>query len=554
MAAMRLWNRHSLSELAREDYDLAIVGGGINGAGIARDAAQRGLRVILLEKNDFAFGTSSRSTKLAHGGLRYLETFEFALVHESLRERGILLKTLAPHLVKPMPFLVPFYRGDRWPAWYVKAGLWLYDLLAIGSGIVWHRSWSRDKTLGLEPTLNPEGLKGSAEYWDSQMNDARLVLENILDAERLGARCQNYARVVSAHALRLGEVRLRVRDEIEEGEAEIRASLLINAAGPWVDQLLRLLGRPAPPLVKVTKGIHLISRPLTQGHALFLPVQGEKRIFFVIPWTYNGKAASLIGTTDTDFRGDLDHLRAEADDAAYLLQQVKRYFPQESFRPGEIFSSYAGLRPLRAPGAAAEGNSGISRESAIVEDEGILSLSGGKFTTFRSMSERTVDRAMELLAKAHPRGALSSRASQTASRPLPGAPKSDAERKYLLNAKGLAARSGLEEATLHYLLSLYGTATAEVLALCEEEPLWKEALAPGSPAILAQVVMAVRFEKAQHLTDFYLRRTFLGLELEPNHRGVDRVAALMGRELRWTKEEEGEELEQLRRVISGEYR
>lgn len=554
MVGMNLVNRHSLADLGRDHYDLLVCGGGINGAGIAREAALRGLKVLLVEKGDFGSGTSSRSTKLAHGGLRYLENREFGLVRESLRERGTLMKVLAPHLVKPMPFLLPFYQGDRFPAWYVKAGLWTYDALAIGSGIGMHRSFGRSETLAMEPSLGPQGLKGSSVYYDCQMNDARLVLENILDAERLGARCQNYCSLVSTHALRLGEVRARIRDEIEEREAEVSASLLINAAGPWVDEVMGRLKRSSAPLVKPTKGVHLVTRPLTQSHAMFLPARADKRIFFVIPWHYNGRAASLVGTTDTDFRGDMNHVRAEAEDTAYLIQELKRVFPQERLGPADLWGTYAGLRPLTAPGAGGGSNSSISRESSLFEDDGLISLTGGKFTTYRAICESLVARAAELLAIAHPRGSNPLPPSLSALKPLPGAPKNAHERELLADARGLAGRYGVDEASAALLISLYGVAALAVLELTREEPEWKAPLAPGSPAILAQAVYAARHEKAQRLADFYLRRTFLGLELAPDHKGVDRVASLMGNELRWSRDAEVEELDYLKRVVAGEYR
>jgi glycerol-3-phosphate dehydrogenase len=555
MVPMKLGNRHRIEDLGREVYDLLICGGGINGAGIAREAALRGFKVLLLEKADFASGSSSRSTKLAHGGLRYLETREFSLVRESLHERGILFKTLAPHLVKPMPFLLPFYQGDRWPSWYLKAGLWLYDALALGSEIGVHQSLSRTKTLELEAGLNAEGLKGSALYWDCQMNDARLVLENIQDAERLGAHCQNYMSLVSAHALRLGDVRARVRDELLGQEAEVRASLLINAAGPWVDELLGRLGRAAAPVVKPTKGVHLITKPLTKSHAMFLPARADKRIFFVIPWQFNGHAASLVGTTDTDFRGDMNHVRAEAEDSDYLLRELKRVFPQERFAPADLWASYAGLRPLNISQQAGASNSSISRESAVLETEAVITVTGGKFTTYRAMGQRVVDRALALVNRlGGDAAARPSRTSQSASQVLPGAPKNDRDRDFLANPKSIAAQYSLEETTVVYLISLYGMSVQTLLDLTLEEPQWKQGLAPGSPAILAQVVFAVRYEKVQRLVDFYLRRTFLGLELAPDHKGVDKVAATMGNELKWSRMTEVEELENLKRVVAGEYR
>jgi glycerol-3-phosphate dehydrogenase len=546
---MNRTQRHNLDELAATTYDLLIVGGGINGAGIAREAAMRGLKVVLIEKNDFAFGTSSRSTKLAHGGLRYLETREFSLVRESLRERGILMNTLAPHLVKPMPFWVPFHESDQRPAWMVKVGLWIYDVLAFGSSIQRHRSFSKSEALRLEPSLAAEGFKGAAQYWDCQMNDARLVLENILDAERFGARCLNYTGLLSCQRLASGAVRALLRDEEAEREAELSASWVINAAGPWVDSVLGLLGRSlAFAAVKPTKGVHLVTRPLTKKHALLVPARGDSRVFFIIPASYGGRAASLIGTTDTDFYGDKDHVLADPQDVEYLLSQVRRVLPSADLKTSDIWASYAGLRPLSAPDKDAAGNSKISRESQILEQDGLLSLTGGKFTTYRCLAEKTVNRVAALLK-------LQLKSSFSANTPLPGAPKSPADWELLNSgAPGLAEAYGVSLESAEYLLSLYGVSATAVLEMTREDPDLKNPVAPGSPAILAQVVYAARHEKAEHLVDFYLRRTFLGLELEPDHFGVELVASCMGAELNWNREREADELEHLKQVIEGEYR
>jgi glycerol-3-phosphate dehydrogenase len=453
-----------------------------------------------------------------------------------------------------MPFLLPYYKGDRYPPWYIKAGLWLYDILAYGSLIGMHQSFGPRRTLDMEPGLSPKGLRGSSLYYDCQMNDARIVLENVLDAERHGARCLNYMSLVSTHALRLGEVKARVRDELQDREGEVSASLLINASGPWADETLRKLKRDFAPTVKPTKGVHLVMRPLTKGHALFLAAAADRRIFFVIPWSYNGKPASLVGTTDTDFKGDLNHVRAESDDTGYLMQELKRVFPAEKFGGADIWATYAGLRPLSAPQKGEAANSSISRESSMLESDGLLSVTGGKFTTYRAMSERVVDRAAQLLNIAHPSGAAPIQPSQSAFKPLPGAPKNSAEFEALKDAKGLAARFEVGEAVAAYLISLYGTAAVAVLQLTQEEKDWKKPIAAGYPAILAQAAYAARHEKACRLADFYLRRTFLGLELAPDHVGVDRVAALMGNELRWSRDDEFEELDNLKRLVAGEFR
>jgi glycerol-3-phosphate dehydrogenase len=547
---MTAGQRPNLQQLSSQVFDLLIVGGGINGAGVARDAALRGLKVALIEKHDFAFGSSSRSTKLAHGGLRYLETYEFSLVHESLRERGILLKKLAPHLVKPMPFWVPFYKGDQRPPWFLKAGLWLYDLLALGSLIEPHRSFSRAKALALEPNLEPQGFKGAAQYWDCQMNDARLVLENILSAQAHGALCLNYTSLLSAQRLADGEVRVKARDEESGLEAMLQAKLLINAAGPWVDEVLGSLGRSLPsPALKPTKGVHLITKPLTQGHALLIPARGDGRVFFVIPCRYGGRQASLVGTTDTDYHGNLDHVRGEAQDLDYLLTQTARVLPGAHLKKEDDWATYAGLRPLSAPLATAAGNSKISRESQILESDGLLSLTGGKYTTYRALAEETVDRAALKLG-------LKLKASRSAKLPLPGAARTSAGVDEL-RPEGLESFAKLHQIsgeTAEYLASIYGVRMEAVLEEALEDPSLKELVAPGCPAIFAQALFAAKHEQARRLSDFYLRRTFLGLDLDPGHASLERVAALMGGILGWDAPRQAAEIEDLKRLIAAEYR
>jgi glycerol-3-phosphate dehydrogenase len=543
-----------------------IIGGGINGAGAAREAAGRGLKVLLVEAHDFAFGASSRSTKLAHGGLRYLEQRDFRLVGEALKERRILAEVLAPHLVRPLPFLFPVYQGDKRPPWLIRAGMWLYDLLALrGRGLIhWHAWLNKTAALQALPALQPEGLLGAAQYWDCQMDDARLVLANVLDAQRLGAKALNYCRLKSAHVLKEGEIRARLRDDEAGLEAEVQAKQLLICAGAWTDAVFEALGRATPsPKVKPTKGIHLITKPLGGAQALIVPARSDGRVFFVIPWLLEGQAASLIGTTDGDFHGDLAHVRAEEEEIAYLLQETARVLPGSKLGRADVLATYAGLRPLTAPpsppaplrggeGGTKRGdsNSAISREHYFWEEPGILAVTGGKYTTYRSLCQSLVERAAQRLGVRLP-------PSRSASGPLPGAPKDDQGRERLKNlARGLEAEFGLGAETAALLVQHYGLVAQDVAELTREDPELKKPLAPGhpSPAILAMAAWSARHEHLVHLSDFYLRRSFLGLSLPPDHRGVDRVANVVGEILWWTRDRELEELELLRRTVAGEYR
>jgi len=463
----------------------------------------------------------------------------------------VLTEVLAPHLTRPWPFLVPVYAGDRRPAWLIRAGLWIYDLLALrGRGLIrWHRWLGRKQALAAAPLLGAQGLKGAAEYWDCQMDDARLVLENLQDAQRMGAKALNYCSLKSAHLMAEGGVRVRLRDEEAGQETEARARLVVLAAGAWTDEACLRLGLPAMRRVRPTKGIHLITRRLLDSHALLVPARSDGRVFFVIPWELEGRPASLIGTTDTDFNGDPSHLRAEDDEIAYLLQETARVLPQARIQRVDVWATYAGLRPLSAPPPDRSGSTGVvSREHTFWEEPGLLAVTGGKYTTYRALCQSLVERAaLRLGAGLGPRF--------SAEAPLPGAPRLPAESATQL-AGHLEREFGLEAEAAALLVFHYGRVARDVAELTREDPEWKRLLAPGSgcPAILAMAVWAARHEQVVHLDDFYLRRTKLGLLLGPEHRGADRVASVFGQVLWWSRDRELEELERLKRVVAGEYR
>jgi glycerol-3-phosphate dehydrogenase len=543
--------RPELAELCAEPVDLLIVGGGINGLGAAREAAGRGLKVLVVDGRDFAFGASSRSTKLAHGGLRYLEQASFGLVAEALKERRVLCEVLAPHLTRPLPFLVPVYAGDARPAWMIRAGLWLYDALALaGRGFIHGHRWHGPQgAQALAPDLAPSGLRGAAEYWDCQMDDSRLALENLWDARRMGARALNYCSLQDASLLKDGEVRVRLRDEESGRDCEARARLLVLAAGAWTDQAFRRLGSSArAPRVHPTKGIHLVTRRLINTHALLVPARSDRRIFFVIPWELEGRPASLIGTTDSDFSGDMDHLNADDGEISYLLSETARVLPLARLGRSDVWATFAGLRPLTAPRLAGQGNAAVSREHTFWEEPGVLAVTGGKYTTYRSLCQSLVERAARRLGAVLPK-------STSAHSPLPGAPRPGEPLGADLSLE-LGRRTGLDQAATELLVRHYGRLAFEVCALCDQDPGLKEPLAPdsGCPAILAMAAWAALHEQAVHLDDFYLRRTKLGLRLPPDHRGVDRAAAVMGALLGWDKQREQGELERLKQVVTDEYR
>ncbi len=370
----------------RRDFDLLIVGGGIVGAGIVWDASLRGLSCALVEQGEFASGTSSKTTKLIHGGLRYLEQMDFMLVRESLKERRILFR-IAPHLVHALPFLIPVRgRSPRpWPL--VKIGIALYDWLAGTLPEQRHRFLGKDQLREQEPVLQKGEVDRAAVYTDGQMDDAGLVLAVLEAARKAGASLAHFTRV-NSWRIEHGKIHGAEVEEIKTGEKfSIHARQVINATGPWADRLRRLADPAAKPIVRPSKGIHLVYPSLGLRHALVLSSPGDGRIFFLIPW----KDQTLIGTTDTDYDGDPGKAEASPDEIDYLIEGTHRCLPSLNIRKERVISTFAGVRPL----VAREGRDpwAVSRRHLIHEDpNGLISVVGGKFTTFRKMAEEVVDR------------------------------------------------------------------------------------------------------------------------------------------------------------------
>ena len=402
-----------MTRIPTNGFDVAVVGGGIIGAGIARDAALRGLTVALFEKKDYGAGTTSGSTRLIHGGLRYLEMLDFALVRMDLRERETLLR-IAPHLVKPLEFFLPFYEGaGSGPSPFeLRMGMVLYDALSFDKSLPNHRRLSAAETLAEEPGLLASGLKGAVAYFDGQVNSPeRLAMENIVDARAHGAVTLNYAEVTGA--ARGG---VRVRDLLDGEEAEVRARVVVNASGPWFDRLAARLEPHPRPLIRTTKGVHLAC-PAVNRHALALISPVDGRLFFVIPWL----GYSWIGTTDTDFREDPGEARATEADVDYLVRSAAGYFPQ--MREAEVYWTVAGVRALVMKGGK---ESSISRRHRIVSEPGLVSVLGGKITGFRAIAEDAVDAGTAAIGRARSlpdRGAAAARGAECdgGRRPFAGA-------------------------------------------------------------------------------------------------------------------------------------
>jgi len=406
------------------DYDLVVIGGGINGAGIARDAALRGLRVLLLEKNDFGSGTSSWSSRLIHGGLRYLEYAELPLVFESLHERR-RLRQLASHLVNRVRLTIPVYKQSRRSKLLIRLGMIAYDLLSIGKNIPRHRMLGRDQLIAEEPGIMRDGLLGGAQYYDAQVTFAeRLVLENIIAAKEAGADVRNYATAIGINVSNGTVQSIHFLEQADGREKEVTTSLVINAAGPWVDSVLATVNREFPRFMGGTKGSHIVVGRFdgAPGNAFYIEAEADGRPFFIIPWNEQ----YLIGTTDIRYHGDPADAAASEDEIRYLLDETNRVFPAAGLSARDVHFAYAGVRPLPRRDKGPE--SAITRKHIIKKHgrvaRGLVSIIGGKLTTYRSLAEQAVDLAVRMLK-------IPAGRCVTRSMPLPGGVAIEAAREQL---------------------------------------------------------------------------------------------------------------------------
>lgn len=532
--------RPALAQAAAHVHDLIVVGGGVTGACIARDAALRGLSVVLLEKHDFSHATSAASSKLIHGGLRYLKNLEVGLIRESLRERRTWLR-IAPHLVYPLPVLLPSFRGDKDGLLKLRAGLTVYDLLAFDRGwladrdqrVPGHRKLGPAAALALQPDLPVEELAGALLYYDCQMfSPERLALECLISAAAAGARLYNYCRVDALLRTDNRIVGVRARDLQSGEEAELRGRLVINAAGPWADLVLAELGGAQQKLIR-SKGIHVITRPLTSGHALAIAGRGGH--FFVLPW----RGRSLIGTTDAAYHGAPDEFRVTEGDIDGLLATVNAHLPAARLRREDVQHFYGGLRPLVDDGGStydASRRSEVSDHAALGGPEGLISATGGKWTTSRHLAEQVLALVGEKLGR-------TLAPCITGVTPLPGGATGNF-RAYVADAQRRHPRH--DPALLDHLARNYGARLPELLMYLEADASLARPLADGLPEVGAQVVHAVRAERAVQLEDVVLRRTGLGTLGPPGETALIAAARLMGRVLGWNR---AERMRQVERVL-----
>ncbi|QMU72684.1 glycerol-3-phosphate dehydrogenase/oxidase [Streptacidiphilus sp. P02-A3a] len=530
----------SLARMAERELDILVVGGGVVGAGTALDAVTRGLSTGIVEAGDWASGTSSRSSKLIHGGLRYLEMLDFTLVQEALRERGLLLETLAPHLVKPVSFLYPL-RHRGWERAYVGSGVALYDAMSVsgshGRGLPLHRHLGRRQALRLAPCLRRDALVGAVQYYDAQMDDARYVATLVRTAAGYGAWAANQARVTGF--LREGErvVGARVHDLELGGEFEVRARQVVNATGVWTDETQALVGTRGQFHVRASKGIHLVV-PRDRIHsATGLILRTERSVLFVIPWGRHW----IVGTTDTEWTLGKDHPAASGADIEYLLDHLNSVLAVPLTRE-DVEGVYAGLRPLLA--GESEATSKLSREHVVQHSvPGLVVVAGGKYTTYRVMARDAVDEAVHGLDQRVP-------PSCTERVPLAGAEGYQA----LWNGRAeLARTSGLHVARVEHLLNRYGSLVGELLELIAAEPGLAEPLGGADDYLRAEVVHAVRSEGAQRLDDVLARRTRISIEtFDRGTASMREAAELMAGELGWDQRRIDREVEQYRIRVAAE--
>lgn len=493
-------------------FDLLVIGGGINGAAIARDAAARGRRVALVEAIDWGAGTSSRSSRLIHGGVRYLEHGWLHLVFEASRERRLLLR-LAPHLVHPLAFTWPIYRGARVPRWKLTAGLLLYDALALFRNVGTHRSFGAAQALALEPALRPTGLTGGARYWDAQTSDTRLTFANVLDAVRLGAVACAHAPVTAL--VHDGErvVGATVQDARTSAQVTVRARVVVNAAGPWSDVVRRLDDPRVPAGVRGTKGVHLLVPRARVGNAgaLTLIAPQDGRVWFVLPWG----DFTILGTTDTFDATPPDEVRATEADVSYLLDAANHHFPAARLTRADVRSAWAGLRPLVASASAGQPSSASREHELVRAASGLLSITGGKLTTYRAMAAQVVDAAEQALGDGV-------RRCTTDQRPLPGGNLASVASE----VRAAAATCG-DDAVARHWVALHGHEWRAAQARVAADPSLGERLDATLPYVWADVVHAIEAEGACTVGDVLIRR--LSLAFERADQGVALAPAVAAR-------------------------
>lgn len=532
----------ALVELAEQDFDLVVIGGGVTGAGVALDAASRGLSVALIEMRDWAAGTSSRSGKLFHGGLRYLEQFNFGLVREALHERGLMLEKLCPHLVHPIEFIYPL-KHRVWERAYMGAGLFLYDTIGGAGAVPRHKHLSRVQVLERAPGLNPKGMIGGISFFDAQVDDSRHTMELVRTAAAYGAVVASALKVVCISHDSDGAVDGVEARDLESGNMiSISARHVINATGAWTDAIQKLAGGTSDFSVQASKGVHILVPRDRIDSTVSVFVRAEDSVLFIRTWGNHW----LIGTTDTAWNNELDHPAATSTDIEYLLRNVNAVL-NVALTEADIDGVYAGLRPLIKGQAGA--TSDLSREHAVETPiPGFTTITGGKYTTYRVMAADAVNESLKQL---NSRGELlDTPESNTEDIPLIGAMDLD---QATLELQDQAKSLGLRAGEMDRLLGRYGSMTRELVKLIKFRPELGQSIAAGGGYLRVEALYAVTHEGALHIDDVLTRRTHLSIETpDQGVEAAGEVAEIMGAELGWTPERKAMELQHYRDRVAAE--
>ena len=523
-------------EITAQKFDVVIIGAGINGAGIALDAAQRGLHVLIVDKSDFGSGTTSASTRLIHGGLRYLEYLEFSLVRESLREREILLD-IAGNAVQPIPLVLPIYKHSRRGKFLIRSGMILYDLLSLNKSLPNHRMLSRQELLQMEPALKKDGLYGGALYYDSQVEfPERLCWSIIRKARKFGATAINYCEAVALDQARSSQ-NVLLQDARTGKQYTVAARIIVNATGPWVDQVRSLRDPRSENIMGGTKGSHIVVRKKPGGpkHAVYVEAQQDGRPFFILPWLNH----YLIGTTDLKYEGNLDDVVISEDEVEYLLSETNCILENHGFSTDDILYAYSGVRPL--PAVSNAQTAAITRRHHIKSENNrhenaYFDIVGGKLTTYRSLAEQAVDKIMHLLGDKNT--GVRSRTDEV------GLLNNGSS-----NGKFNLQQNGIDKSTWDYLQCFYGDAAQAVAAMLAMQPALNRTISPHRPDIWAQVIHAVQAEDALCLEDIFLRRTSAGWGEDMGLESCELAAKMIGPLLGWDVHKQEEEARKYKEKI-----
>lgn len=548
--------RSEMLQSLESEFDVIVIGGGITGVGAARDAAYRGLKVVLVEMNDLAYGTSSRSSKLVHGGLRYLENFEFGLVFEAVSERRTLMD-IAPHLVEPLGFIFPVRKDSRRSAGVINLGMWVYDALALFRSPKIHRNLSPKQVKIEEPALDADNLKGAPLYYDCSTDDARLTVETALDAVANGATILTYTKATGFIKDDAGIIKgIEVEDVLTQTPFTVHGKTIINCTGPWSDDT-RLMGQEVGTrYLRPTKGVHIVvdSARLSINNAVVCFHPEDGRVLFAIPWGDR----TYVGTTDTDYDESLEDLAATRHDVEYLIEAANAYFPFSQLTTEDVISTWAGVRPLvseDASDASEQSESSVSREHSIrIDANGLITIAGGKLTTYRRMAKEVVGKAVGQLKKQGHVPQLKN--LDTGSVPLIGAkdwPAGDNAKEQLVNQMVEQGQQRISKQTAQLLVDTYGVRGVDVVELVLKDSSLGQPLLPNSDRseIMAQVVFSVESELAQSINDVMIRRT--QLFFKDRNQGLDcieSVADMMGALLDWTPEQRTWHLDSYREEVT----